>query len=230
MGAEEPPKGQGRKVGVRFPASPSSPGPPHPAPPLLRGGHSFTRERETAARAEFLQGSTERCCKSGRRVWQARGTRSRRGGGSGSGSLVSKVSCPREAKDCGGGSGGGGGGGGSRQRACVSSRPCSLLSARSPPPPPALSSSFPRAASPAPSPPPPRAAGPFSLNAGRGGAGRGGRGWTPAQGSLSFKCRTSLWGSFCPLEGFTEAEVLGDLRRQWRANRWDVKYSEITGR
>lgn len=48
-------------------------------------------------------------------------------GGGGRGSAVSKVSCPREAKDC---SGGGGGGGG--QRACVSSRPCALLPAALP--------------------------------------------------------------------------------------------------
>ena len=46
-------------------------------------------------------------------------------GGGGRGSAVSKVSCPREAKDCGGGGGGG-------QRACISSRPCALLPAALP--------------------------------------------------------------------------------------------------
>jgi hypothetical protein len=49
VGAEQLRRAEGRKVGVRFPASPSSPGrpPSHPAPPLLRGGgHRLPRQED----------------------------------------------------------------------------------------------------------------------------------------------------------------------------------------
>ena len=125
MGAEEPPRGQGRKVGVRFPASPSSPGPPHPAPPLLRGGSQRSPGRGRRQRGPSPCSAPPKDRGRGEEGVAGAPNGGSRGGGSGS--SVSKVSCPREAKDC-----GGGGGGGGRQRACVSSRPCSLLSAALP--------------------------------------------------------------------------------------------------
>lgn len=117
--------------------------PPHTRRPAARsfcgGVTAFPREGETAPRTESLQCSTERC-KKGRRVWQTCGMMGGQGGGSGS--SVSKVSCPWEAKDCGG--------------SAHVSPPAPLPSSRrlSPPPPAVLSSSFPLAVGPSPSVPP----------------------------------------------------------------------------
>lgn len=112
-----------------------------PAPPRrsCEGSHTFPPTPGTGRRqpgAKSPRRSAERCRRRGGGCGRRR-NREPRGGG-GRGSAVSKVSCPREAKDC---SGGGGGGG---QRACVSSRPAPSSRLLSPPPPLALCSAFPR--------------------------------------------------------------------------------------